>query len=73
MQTPSDSISTVEAALVASKTALLRLVSVRRFRMASTGQELLDLFEDRQALHEKDAFYLLASPLYSVTDARGQK
>jgi hypothetical protein len=51
MQTPSISIYAAAAAVV----ALLWYLSARRFRMASTSQELLDLFEERQAVLEEQA------------------
>lgn len=55
MQTPSISIYAVAATFVALLAALLWYLSARRFRMASTSQELLDLFEERQAVLEEQA------------------
>jgi len=55
MQTPSISIYGAAAAVLALPAALLWYLSAQRFRMASTGQELLDLFEDRQAMLEERA------------------
>ena len=52
MQTPSISLYGTAAAVVALLAALLWYLSARRFRMASTSQELLDLFEDRQSVRE---------------------
>ena len=47
MRTSSISIYAAAAAVVAVSAALLWYLSARRFRMASTSQELLDLFEER--------------------------
>jgi hypothetical protein len=55
MQTPSISIYAVAATFVALLPALLWYLSARRFRMTSTSQELLDLFEERQAVLEEQA------------------
>lgn len=55
MQTSSISIYAAAAAVVALLAALLWYLSARRFRMASTSEELLDLFEDRQATLEEHA------------------
>jgi hypothetical protein len=55
MQTSSTSIYAAAAAVVALLAALLWYLSARRFRMASTSEELLDLFEDRQATLEEHA------------------
>jgi len=55
MRTPSISIYGAAAAAVALLVALLWYLSARRFRMASTSQELLDLFEVRQAMLEERA------------------
>jgi hypothetical protein len=52
MRTPSISFYGTAAAMVALLAALLWYLSARRFRMASTSQELLDLFEDRQSVRE---------------------
>jgi len=52
MRTTSISFYGTAAAMVALLAALLWYLSARRFRMASTSQELLDLFEDRQSVRE---------------------
>lgn len=53
MQTPSISMYGAAAAVVVLLAALLWYLSARRFRMASTSQELLDFFEDVQAVREE--------------------
>jgi hypothetical protein len=55
MHSPAISIYRAAAAVVALLVALLWYLSAWRFRMASTSQELLDLFEDRQAMLEEHA------------------
>jgi hypothetical protein len=53
MRTSSISIHAAAAAVVAVFAALLRYLSARCFKMASTSQELLDLFENRQTALEE--------------------
>ena len=47
MQAPSTSISSTARAAVALIPGLLRRFPAQGFRMASTSEELLDLFEER--------------------------
>jgi hypothetical protein len=60
MRTPSISIYGTAAAVVALLAALLWYLSARRFRMASTSQELLDFFEDRQSVREVHGISILS-------------
>jgi hypothetical protein len=55
MQTPWTSINRAAVAVVALIAGLLWRLSTRRFRMASTCEELLDLFEETYSVREDTA------------------
>jgi hypothetical protein len=55
MQMPSISIFAVGSAVIAPLAVFLRYLLKRPLKVASTSEELLDLFEDRCALLEDDA------------------
>lgn len=68
MQTPRISIYRLAAAVEALVAGLLHL-SARRFRMASTCEELLDLFEETYSVREDIAPLTSSNPEDKVSES----